>query len=41
MSNVNGNMLMFRKTNDETMPYRDISPDLCDLEFFRYLISIS
>ncbi len=40
LSMVNGNMIMFTKTDSSNTPFMHISSDLKDLEFFRYLISM-
>ncbi len=40
ISNVNGNMFMFRKTGDKDKPFTDIAPNDKDLSFFQYLVSV-
>ena len=40
-SNITENILMIGKVKSDAKPYRDISPDLWELEFFRDLILIS
>ncbi len=40
-SRINGNMLMFAKTDNSNTQYWHISSDMKDLEFFRYLISVN
>jgi hypothetical protein len=40
LSEVNGNMIMFTKTDYSNTPFMHVSSDLKDLEFFRYLISM-
>lgn len=41
LSEVNGNMVMFSKTDRSNIPFTHIRTDLQELEFFKYLISMN